>query len=113
MGKRRVEWIDRRLRQTTALGQSSALVANDIVANLSDDSNCGHVTLVIEVSGGCVWDVYCRRPVTLTVILVDYDDAELDPSQGARKIEASPFSALGKECKALMFDAGISIRNPA
>lgn len=110
MPKRRGEWVDRRLRLTTDLGESPTLVANDIVADMRDDSDCGHVTLVIEVSGGCVWDVYCRRPITVTVILVDYDDAELDPSQGARKIEASPLSALGKECKALMFDAGISVR---
>lgn len=112
MRKRRASWVDRRLRQTTGLGESSALVANDIVANMPTDGDSGHVTLVVEVSGGCVWDVYCRQPITVTVILVDYDDAEFDPSLGARKIEVSPFSELGKECKALMFDAGINLRKP-
>jgi hypothetical protein len=106
MRKRRVDWVDRRLRQTTILGESSALVANDIIANMPDDSACRQVTLVIEVEGGHVWNVYCRHPPGMTVILVDHDEAERNPGKGALKIDASPLSAMGNECKALMLDAG-------
>lgn len=112
MRKRCADWIDKRLRKTTNLGESSALVANDIVANMPGDDGDRHLTVVIEVGGGRVWDVYCNRPMAVTAILADHDDAEHDPDESARMLEVSPFSALGKEIKALMFDAGLSLRKP-
>lgn len=113
MRKRRVGWVDRRLRQTTNLGESSALVANDIVANTLGADGCGLGTIVIEVEGGHVWNVYCRHPLRVSVILVDHDEAELNPDQGALRIDASPLSAIGSECKALLLDAGVCLPQPA
>ena len=111
MSKRRTKWIDRRLRKTTHLGESSALVANDIAANIPD-SDDGRLTVVIEVSGGHVWDVFSNRPAHVTVILVDHDESEDEPGKSARLLEVCPLSVIGKESKALMFDAGLSLNQP-
>lgn len=113
MAKRRVNWIDRRLRKTTHLGGSSALVANDIVPNMLDGDNDGHLTVVIEVSGGRVWDVFSNRPAHVAVVLVDHDESEDESGKAARMLEVCPLSVIGKESKALMFDAGLSLIQPS
>lgn len=112
MRKRRADWIDKRPRKTTNLRESSALVANDIVANMPSEDDSGQLTIVIEVGGGRVWDVFSNHPPRITVILVDHEEAEDDPGQSARMLEVCPLSTMGKESKALMFDAGLSLRKP-
>lgn len=112
MRKRRTKWIDRRLRKTTPLGEGSALVANDIVANMPDNDDDGRLTVVIEMSGGRVWDVFSNRPAHVTVILVDHDEPDDEPGKAARMLEVCPLSVIGRESKALMFDAGLSLNQP-
>lgn len=72
----------------------------------------GRMTVVIEVSGGNVWDVFSNRPAHVTVILVDHDEPEGDEGRAARMLEVCPLSVIGKESKALMFDAGLSLNQP-
>lgn len=109
MPKRRANWIDRRLRKTTHLGESSALVANDIIANMPDGDDDSRLTVVVEVSGGNVWEVYSNRPAHVIVILVDHDEPDDEPGKAARVLEVCPLFVIGKESKALMFDAGLSL----
>lgn len=108
MSRKQADWIDRRLRQTTGLGEASALVANDIVANLPPPER--PFVIVVEVCGGSLQGVYADLPDQVLVVLVDHDDAELDPENGARPFEVKPLAALDNVCKAVMFDAGIAIR---
>lgn len=107
MSRQQAEWIDRRLRQTTGLGEASALVANDIVANQPPRTERPFV-IVVKVCGGSLQGVYADLPDNVLVVLVDHDDAELDPENGARPFEAKPLSALDSVCKTIMFDAGIA-----
>lgn len=109
MSRRQADWIDRRLRQTTGLGEASALVANDIVANQPPGAERPFV-IVVEVCGGSLQGVYADLLEHVLVVLVDHDDAELDPENGARPFEVNPLAALDNVCKAVMFDAGIAIR---
>lgn len=105
---RRAEWIDQRLRETTNLGESAALVANDIVANMPRDPGAAPI-VIVETGGGGLLGVYSNHPTPLSVIHVDHDEEKLNPGEGAWRSEAKPLSALDKECKAVMFDAGITI----
>ena len=109
MGRKKTDWIDKRLRKTTNLGDVSALVANDLAANMPENPSGDRAILVIEVSGGRVWDVYSNRPRAFKGFLLDYDDAGLDPAEGVRLIEVERLLALSKEGKALLFDAGIAV----
>lgn len=110
MRRQQADWIDRRLRQTTGLGEASALVANDIMANQPPGAERPFV-IVVEVCGGSLQGVYADLPDQVLVVLVDYDDAKLDPENGAHPFEAKPLAALDNVAKAVMFDAGIAIRN--
>jgi hypothetical protein len=106
---RQADWIDRRLRETTNLGESAALVANDIAANMPRDPDEMPI-FIVETGGGSLLGVYSNYPTPLAVIHIDHDDAELNSGEGAWRFEAKPLSALDKECKAVMFDAGITVR---
>jgi hypothetical protein len=107
MDKRQTDRIDRRLRETTTLGEASALVANDLVANLPPPSKPS--VIVVEVCGGTLQEVYAEHPEEATVILVDHDDAAADPEQGARRVDVKSLDSLNSECKVIMFDAGICL----
>mgnify|MGYP001570025893 CR=1 FL=1 len=109
MSREQADWIDKRLRQTTNLGEASALVANDIAANQPMEHP--RALVVIELSGGNVWDVYSIAREWLSVVLLEHDDAESIPGTAARYLKVKPLSDLSTECKAIMFDSGISIRS--
>jgi len=111
MSREQTDWIDKRLRETTALGEASALAANDIAANLPEESRHDH-TIVVETSGKSVLGVYSDIPTPATVIHVDRDEAKGNPEGAARRFEAEPLAVLDKESKAIMFDAGVAFRHP-
>lgn len=83
-------------------------MANDIVANVPRDPDTAPI-IVVETGGGSLLGVYSNHPTPLAVIHVDHDEAELNPGEGAWRFEAKPLTALDKECKVVMFDAGITL----
>lgn len=63
-------------------------------------------TIVVEVSGGVVCDVYTSSPETVKVILLDHDNMKVGDEPGV--IEASRLVDLDKDSKAAIKAAGIT-----